>query len=80
MPSSSRTIRLQAKIHLTQPRHTTAIWVQRTSGWEVYPPDVPLLNRDIIVSPAEDPLRTNCDAVDVDGSPGGCCFSWHLEK
>lgn len=73
---------IPSEVRLKQPRHTTAAWIQIGSEWRVYPPDAPLLDREIIIAPREDgPEYAICSVRDVDGSlSGGACFTWHASN
>jgi hypothetical protein len=66
------------EVELRQPRHTSVIYVQRKSGWQLLPADAPLLNRPIVLQPQSDaPRHTLAYVKDVDGSStGGSCAAW----
>lgn len=70
--------RIVAEEHLKQPQHTSVIYVQRGTGWELLPQDPPLLDRPIVLSPQSDAPRFILAGVqDVDGSISyGGCASW----
>lgn len=69
---------ITSEVHLRQPRHATAVWIQTDTDWRIYPPDTPLSERDIVIAPqADQPRFTTCNVKDVDGSvTGGGCLTW----
>lgn len=70
--------RITSEVRLNQPRHAGVIYIQQEAGWLRLPPNVPLLDRPIILSPQPDaPQFTLAGVQDVDGSTTSSgCATW----
>jgi hypothetical protein len=63
---------------LKQPRRTSVIYIQAKTGWQMIPPNAPLLDRAIRLEPQENASQfTTAFVQDVDGSETGQgCAAW----
>jgi len=63
---------------LPLPRHASAIYIQQSDRWVTVPKDVPVLPRNIFLTPGSDPQNAVMASIqNIDGSKsGGYCVDF----